>query len=1349
MYRRCMLLSLLAFTCLISNFNGGAYGEKQSCSDGDLNGDCFVGTSDVVAFAQQWLDGAGCPGHSADTCADLIGNDGVNFSDFTVMAGDYRGDEPYLAISELMASNQTTLLDEDRDSSDWIEIYNPTRNPINLGGRYLTDDVNDPDKWEFPALVIRAGEHKVIFASGKNRRDPDSELHTNFELKASGEFLGLVNQDGKTTGHNFDRYPPGYVDISYGLDELLGGEGYFTSPSPGRPNGGATANLGPAIYNVTENPPQPRYDTSLFTITARVRQTIDPIMSVTLYLRTGYSSEGGTPMYDDGEHGDGDAGDGVYGATFTIRGGPGAGQMIRWRVTSRDTSGRLSRNPLFPYPENSPEYYGTVSTDPGVVTQLPVLHWFVQNPAAADTVGGTRASVFFDGEFYDNVFVRRRGGTSGTMEKKNHKFVFNKGYYFRFADDGNRAREANMNAAYADTSYMREILNYNLLKDCGVPSCYAFPIRIEQNSSFHSLGFFAEQVDQRFLERHDLPNDGPLYKAAINGTLFDNAYDFEPKNDSTYAAMIDLVKGLNFSGTKLQNYIFDNLDIPETISYLAGSVVVGNTDHTHKNYYMYLDETTGLWYTFPWDRDLSFGNTWNNGNVVTNVGIFSGSNNRLFGAIFNTPRARSMFLRRLRTLMDEFLQTDSVPAEEREIDRRIAVLEPLMKQEADLDRDKWGFTSQNPYHLFAKVRFDEGVDIITDIFLPGRRDYLYVQNSGSGEVIPEAQPESFSISIGAIDVSPASHNQDEEYIELINLNPFDADISGWRITGAVEHTLQAGTVILAGGKSMYISPNVLAFKNRSVSPKGGEGNFVQGNYRGHLSSWGETITLLDKDSTVIDQLAYPADPTDQQRYLRINEIMYHPAQGGTYNEEEYEYIELRNISENLLLLNGVKLTDGIYYEFATSGSNYLGPDECMVIVKNEDAFAERYNPGRNVHIAPGFYTGSLSNGGEKIKLEDSANNTILEFDYNDGWYEITDGNGFSLTIRDARNGDLESWDEKSSWRTSVYKGGSPGLDDSGLIPEPGSVVINEILAHSHDAASDWIELHNRTDETINIGGWFLSDNDNNFAKYEIAEGVVIDPCGYIVFYQDPNFGVSSDPGTHTPFALSENGEVVFLHVGRDGELMGAMDEEDFGASETGVSFGQYRTSLGDYACVPMSHITPGWANAYPKIGPVVITEIMYHPTDPLPGDPPEYDNDNFFEYLELYNITGSPVALQELDNEKWIYVPWRIRGLDYTFPPSTTIQAYGYLIVARHPGAFTHRYGILPAGVQLLGPCGKLKNEGERIELAKPGDEDLDTPAAGDYYPIRVDRVEYDDKAPWPEEPDGGGKSLTREVPQY
>ena len=81
----------------------------------------------------------------------------------------------------------------------------------------LTDDADDLEKWEFPAVEINRGRFLVVFASGKNRRDADGQLHTNFQLRAGGEFLALVYPDGLTIEQEFDEYPPQFADISYGL----------------------------------------------------------------------------------------------------------------------------------------------------------------------------------------------------------------------------------------------------------------------------------------------------------------------------------------------------------------------------------------------------------------------------------------------------------------------------------------------------------------------------------------------------------------------------------------------------------------------------------------------------------------------------------------------------------------------------------------------------------------------------------------------------------------------------------------------------------------------------------------------------------------------------------------------------------------------------------------------------------------------------------------------------------------------------------------------------------------------------------------------------------------------------
>jgi hypothetical protein len=87
------------------------------------------------------------------------------------------GDLATPVISEFMASNgsQTPLvagdlLDADGDSSDWIELYNPTAGTFDLGGWYLTDDAQEPAKWRFPSPTVLAPDgFLVVFASGKNR----------------------------------------------------------------------------------------------------------------------------------------------------------------------------------------------------------------------------------------------------------------------------------------------------------------------------------------------------------------------------------------------------------------------------------------------------------------------------------------------------------------------------------------------------------------------------------------------------------------------------------------------------------------------------------------------------------------------------------------------------------------------------------------------------------------------------------------------------------------------------------------------------------------------------------------------------------------------------------------------------------------------------------------------------------------------------------------------------------------------------------------------------------------------------------------------------------------------------
>jgi len=311
----------------------------------------------------------------------------------------------------------------------------------------------------------------------------------------------------------------------------------------------------------------------------------------------------------------------------------------------------------------------------------------------------------------------------------------------------------------------------------------------------------------------------------------------------------------------------------------------------------------------------------------------------------------------------------------------------------------------------------------------------------------------------------------------------------------------------------------------------------------------------------------------------------------------------------------------------------------------------------------------------------------------------------------------------------------------------------------------WVELHNTTDKTIDIGGWFLSsevdmdDFDNeyevdepNLMKYRIADGTTIPGNDYIVFYQDTDFNNPGDPGCLVPFIVSgdegrNTGGAVWLSSRMDpnGYLTGYREIQIFGVAQWMVSFGRYyKSSTDTFDFVAMDYNTPDSNNAPPKVGPVVINEIMYNP-------PTGYQNE---EYIELHNITAAPYTLYRFDE----FTPWKLtEGVEFTFSssPPVTILPHGYLLVVKDEAAFTARYGSMPPGVQVLGDYdGRLSNDSGIVELSMPGDY-VDWDSSRVY--IRIDRIDYSDgfhpkDCPggvdlWPREADGLGKSLCRKDP--
>ena len=568
----------------------------------------------------------------------------------------------------------------------------------------------------------------------------------------------------------------------------------------------------------------------------------------------------------------------------------------------------------------------------------------------------------------------------------------------------------------------------------------------------------------------------------------------------------------------------------------------------------------------------------------------------------------------------------------------------------------------------------------------------------------------------------------------MNTNRYAVDLSGWTIGGDVEHRFQPG-VVMPANSLLYLSPNVKAFRARQAGPRGGQSLLVQGNYRGELSTRGAALRLSDRAGRLVSQTNYPGSPSAAQQFLRVTEIMYHPSApaGSPGADDQFEYVELKNIGPASLDLAGVRFSKGISFSFSAGAIQELGPGQSLVVVKNQAAFAARY-PG--LAAVAGEFVGSLDNAGEVLRLDDAAGERILEFAYATNGQPITDGAGFSLVIAD-ETAPWMAWELPASWRASAAFGGSPGHDD----PAPVAVVpvrITEVFTHTQPPLKDAVELHNPTASEADIGGWWLSDDFSTPRKYRIAGGTKIPPFGYRVFDESQ---FNPNPGVPPSFSFSARGDEVYLFAAdAAGTLTGYFHGYRFGAAASGVSFGAHTNSLGEETLVAQAARTLGGPNSPALVGPVVISEIMYRPLE-VGGRADEGQR----EFLELHNTSAAAVPLFDATAP---LNTWRISGgIEFAFPQNSILEANGYAVLvnfdpshAQALASFRADYG-LPESVRVFGPYeGALGNSGEGIRLYRPES----SPATGEVLFILADEVTYGDRFPWPELADGFGASLQR-----
>ncbi|MDR1262085.1 MAG: lamin tail domain-containing protein [Oscillospiraceae bacterium] len=140
-----------------------------------------------------------------------------------------------IKLNEISSRNRSAIVDEDGDASDWIELINERNTPMSIEGYALSDDESRLSKWVFPkGASIPANGVLLVFASGKNRTDPNGELHTSFKIDGEREAILLTNPRGQLIDHTVPELVP--KDASWARSPDLSQWEITHQATPGQPN---------------------------------------------------------------------------------------------------------------------------------------------------------------------------------------------------------------------------------------------------------------------------------------------------------------------------------------------------------------------------------------------------------------------------------------------------------------------------------------------------------------------------------------------------------------------------------------------------------------------------------------------------------------------------------------------------------------------------------------------------------------------------------------------------------------------------------------------------------------------------------------------------------------------------------------------------------------------------------------------------------------------------------------------------------------------------------------------------------------------------------------------------------
>jgi len=1213
-------------------------------------------------------------------------------------------------ISEFMASNTSTLTTTNGLYEDWIEIHNNSGAAVDLAGWYLTDDPADLRKWQFPSTTATSplpdNGYLIVFADGTEDAVLLGELHAGFKLSAGGEFLALIEPDGETVAYQYNpKFPAQTANISYGIDPGTGAHAYFASPTPGAANGQVIA------------------DAVQFSVTSRTfASPFDLVLTVAAPATTiRYTLDGSVP----------NSSSAVYGSPLAIS----ATTQVRARAFKSGLVDGAVRSETFLHLETDAAAFASeiplVVIDNFGAGEIPDPANPNRQPSQLMIFAPVNGLCHLTNSpvVTTRAGLRRRG--ESTLRSTASKPNLSVETWGEVDEKGQSIEPLGMPAEsdwilYApwtiDTAMIRNPFIYEISNEAGRYAVRTRFVEVFLNhgggsitaaGDYYGLYILMERIKQGpdRVDVAELPDNASSEPDISGGYIWkkdkmesvDDVDNFAAAGKSLPPAEARPLQHVYPGGdelTAIQKTWFTNhlntihslipdgnyealIDVESFADHHILNVFANNADGLDASTFYHKDRN-GLVHMGPvWDFDRSM--ACDNDSRATNATVWSLANNPLFFFQSSGP----LWFRSLALNDPEFW---IVWVDRWQAMRKGPLSDVAMSERIERYRLEITNAATRNYTKWPGPLNTSGALVVTN--WSGKVDVMKNHVLTRGQWIDDQL------------IDPPTFNHPGGQVT----NGFQLTVSGPQ---AKYYTLNGSDPRAVGGApagTLFSTPITIT-SNTLVKCRAWDGtSFVNAPATWPWSAVSEVMLVVNPAPLVITEIMFAPRPPSGAAELG-------------YSASDFEFVEIHNPSASACSLVGVQFLDGIEFDFTEGNALTLGAGGYGVIVENLNAFKARYPNWASLNVL-GTYTGQLNNRGEKLKLG-YAPTTMLplaSFDYEADWYPATAGEGFSLVLNDPQSSP-STWDSKLAWRPSSAPDGSPGAANPALAYPQGTVVINEVLSHQDtDNPGDWIELHNTSGASINIGGWFLSDSRGNLKKYTIPAGTQIPANGYVVFTEHDHFGAA--------FALSEHGDAVYLSSGGGGALSvpAYREFQDFGGQDRDVTFGRHLRSSGGPVFPALISPTMGAANSGPRVGPVVIEEIMYHPPT------------NGCEYIKLVNTSGATVPLYDTLNPSNV---WKVSGIDFTFPPGVQLTVGDSLLLVRDTisaAQFRAAYGV-PASVEIFNYSGALDNDGEAIVLKKPGSPEAPT---GFVPSIVVEQVKYNDSDPWPVAADGGGKALRR-----